>query len=186
MRIHALFYVGFLILAQATPAFAQQPDAAEILKEIKLLRQTIETIIATNIRVRIVFGRLQIQEQRTVRAQNQFDFARQRRQEIVDQIADLEEELKRNTDAERNPQNPEYAQILASMRQLSEQQLARMQQERARALAEEADAANCLAQEQSQWSDLNQKLEDLERALRPVPQVPAVPRVPERHNDFNR
>ena len=166
MQIRSLFYIGFLILAQARPVSAQQPDAADILKEIKLLRQTIETIIATNIRVQIVFGRLQIQEQRTVRAQNQFEFARQRRQEVVDQIADVEEELKRNTDAERNPQNPEHAQILASMRQSSEQQLARMQQERARALAEEADAANCLAQEQSQWSDLNQQLEELERTLR--------------------
>jgi hypothetical protein len=168
MRIHSLFLVGLLVLAQPAAAFVQQSDAADVLKEVRLLRQAIESIIATNIRVQIVSGRLQIQEQRTVRATEQLDLARQRRIEIVEMIANFEEEMKRQADAEKNPQNPEHTEILAAMRQSSERELAHMHQSRARAIAEEAEAANVMAQEQSQWSDLNQQLEGLERSLRPT------------------
>ena len=49
---------------------ARQPSAtpAELLTEVRLLRRAIEALAGTNARVQIVFGRLQLQEQRTAAA----------------------------------------------------------------------------------------------------------------------
>ena len=57
---------------------AQQaaPLQTELLAEVRLLRQSIEALAGTNARVQIVFGRLQLQEQRTATATARLDQAR--------------------------------------------------------------------------------------------------------------
>jgi hypothetical protein len=163
--VRPLICAVFFLFAQTTIASAQQSDAAELLKEVRLLRQTIETITATNIRVQIVFGRLQIQEQRTVNATQRLDAARQKLAEIVEQIAESDAMLKRYIEAGEASRDPEDQEALAMMKRESEAQRLRMEAQRVRAAAEEVDAANCLALEQGQWSDLSQRLEELERSL---------------------
>ena len=163
--IRPLICAVFVLFAPTTSAFARQNDAAELLKEVRLLRQTIETITATNIRVQIVFGRLQIQEQRTVSATQRLDAAREKLTEIADQIAAMDASLKQEIEAAENSRDPEHREMLASLRRESEVFRASLETRRARAAAEEADAAQCLALEQGQWSDLSQRLEELERSL---------------------
>jgi lipopolysaccharide biosynthesis regulator YciM len=163
--VRPLICAVFVLFAQTTIASAQQSDAAELLKEVRLLRQTIETISATSMRVQIVFGRLQLQEQRTVSATQRLETARKRLDEIVEQIAESDAVLKQYLEAGEISRDPEHREILARIRRESDLQRVRMEAQRARAAAEEADAANCLALEQGQWSDLSQRLEDLERSL---------------------
>ena len=163
--VRPLMCAVFVLFALAPVAAAQQNDAAELLKEVRLLRQTIETITATNIRVQIVFGRLQIQEQRTVSATQRLEAARQKLGEIVEQIAESDAMLKQYIEAAESSRDPEHREMVVAMKRESEVQRVRMEAQRARAAAEEADAVNGLAHEQGQWSDLSQRLEDLERSL---------------------
>lgn len=163
--IRPLICAVFFLFVRTTAASAQQSDAAELLKEVRLLRQTIETITATSIRVQIVFGRLQIQEQRTVSATRRLVTARQKLDEIVEQIAESDAMLKRYVEAGETSPDPEHREALATIKRESELQRVRMEAQRARAAAAEAEAENCLALEQGQWSDLSQRLEELERSL---------------------
>jgi hypothetical protein len=163
--VRPLICAVFLLFAQTTIASAQPSDAAELLKEVRLLRQTIETISATSMRVQIVFGRLQLQEQRTVSATQRLETARRKLDEIVEQIAESDAMHKLYANQRETSPDPEHREAQAMMKRESEFYRARMEAQRARAAAEEADAANCLALEQGQWSDLSQRLEDLERSL---------------------
>ena len=163
--VRALLGAAVLALTTATSAFAQQNDTAELSKEIKLLRQAIETIVAANIRVQIVFGRLQIQEQRTVSATQRLEVARKKLNELMDQIAQMDVSLKRQDEAAANSQDAEQREMYAAVKRDTAVYRARLDVQLARAQAEEAEAANCLALEQGQWSDLNRQLEDLERSL---------------------
>ena len=161
----SLICAVLMVLTEVTIASAQPGDAAELLKEVRLLRQTIETVTATNIRVQIVFGRLQIQEQRTVTATQRLDAVRQKVSELADQLAALDASLKQEADAAETSRDPEHRELLASMRRDSEVYRAHLETQRSRAAVEAAEAEHCLALEQAQWSDLSQRLEELERSL---------------------
>ena len=63
--VAALILAGFGIGVAAQQA---APLQTELLTEVRLLRQSIEALAGTNARVQIVFGRLQLQEQRTATA----------------------------------------------------------------------------------------------------------------------
>ena len=163
--VHTLIAALFLSFASSSIASAQQSDSAELLREVRLLRQTIETITATNIRVQIVFGRLQMQEQRTVTATQRLDAARQQLTSIVEQISNLDAEAKLQAEAAETPRDAEHREMLLQMKRESERYRGSLEAQRMRAAAEEAEAANCLALEQGQWAELNQRLEELERSL---------------------
>ncbi len=152
---------------------AQQaaPLQTELLAEVRLLRQSIETLAGTNARVQIVFGRLQLQEQRTATASRRLDDLRGavsgislRAGEMGDRIKELEEG---SNDGRFEPEQLERIrqELIRTRRELG-----RIEAERARLMGEESEAAGILNQEQGRWSDLNRQLEELERALGPKPQ----------------
>ena len=152
---------------------AQQPASlqTELLAEVRLLRQSIELLAGANARVQIVFGRLQLQEQRTATAARRLDELRNavsgismRAAEMGDRIRELEETT---NDSRLKPEQLEAMRAELSM---ARRELSRIEAERARVMAEEAEAAGALNLEQGRSSDLNRQLEDLERALAPKPQ----------------
>lgn len=149
--IRPLICAVFFLFSQPAIASAQQNDAVELLKEVRLLRQAVETITATSIRVQIVFGRLQIQEQRAVTATQRLDAARQRLNEIVEQIAEFEAGVTQQAEAAETTRDAEHRELLLSMKRESERYRVRLEAQRTRAVAQEAEAANCLALEQGQW-----------------------------------
>jgi chromosome segregation ATPase len=148
------------------PAQQQAPLQTELLNEVRLLRQAIESLAGTNARVQIVFGRLTLQEQRVSNAAKRLDEARaalaKKTQEIdgmTDHSRAIENVL---NDGRRKPEELEQARMEAAMTKRS---LERMEIDRARLAGDEAEAASVLNQEQGRWSDLNRQLEELERAL---------------------
>ena len=152
---------------------AQQaaPLQTELLAEVRLLRQSIELLAGANARVQIVFGRLQLQEQRTATAARRLDELRNavsgismRAAEMGDRIRELEE----TTNDSRL--KPEQLEAMRAELAMARRELSRIEAERARVMAEEAEAAGALNLEQGRSSDLNRQLEDLERALAPKPQ----------------
>ena len=163
--VRTLSCAVFFTFAFSTIALAQQNDAAELLKEVRLLRQTIETITSTNIRVQIVFGRLQMQEQRTVSATQRLEAARERHREVVEQIAFFDARAKEQAETPDTMRDQDQRDLAIAMKRESERYRSALETQRAQALADEMDAANCLALEQGQWSELSQRLEELERSL---------------------
>jgi DNA repair exonuclease SbcCD ATPase subunit len=155
----ATFSVG---RAQAPPSSGQ----AELLQEVKRLRESIEELTSTNARVQIVFGRLQLQEQRaTVTARRleelRTPLARVTNEavELARQAVELDDRLRTfGGDAERRKELELEAR---QVRALAAQQ----ETERQRLQNEAAQAAAILAGDQARWTELNQQLDELERVL---------------------
>ena len=166
--------VTILILGGFVARLPAQQSASlqtELLAEVRLLRQSIELLAGANARVQIVFGRLQLQEQRTATAARRLDELRNavsgismRAAEMGDRIRELEE----TTNDSRL--KPEQLEAMRAELAMARRELGRIEAERARVMAEEAEAAGALNLEQGRSSDLNRQLEDLERSLAPKPQ----------------
>jgi hypothetical protein len=167
--------VAALILAVLGIRVAAQqqttPLQTELLTEVRLLRQSIEALAGTNARVQIVFGRLQLQEQRTAAASRRLDDLRAALAEVTRRAGEMGDRVKEIEDWPSDA--PTRAEQLEAMRQelaVTRRELIRIEAERTRLIGEEAEAAGILNQEQGRWSDLNRQLEELERALVPRPQ----------------
>lgn len=168
MRLKYLAAVTLVsALAYAPPCQAQATgiDKDPLLQEVRLLRQAIETLVGTNARVQIVFGRLQLQEQRAATTARRLDDLRGALAKVVGQIAQMTESLQRYEELDLAALEPRLReQIPGSIRSVkSELQL--LETERARLATQEADAANQLALDQNTWNDLNRSLDELERSL---------------------
>jgi len=160
--------IGAIVLTAAVarvPAQQTSPQT-ELLTEVRLLRQAIESLAGTNARVQIVFVRLQLQEQRTEAAARRLEAARQalsvfnlRGNIFFDRLKEIEDQV---TDTRLKPEMlEELRQEQARVRRETD----RLEKDRAQLMQDEADAAGILNQEQGRWSDLNRQLEELERAL---------------------
>ena len=123
--------------------------------------------------VQLALGRLQLQEQRINTAIKRADDARTR-------LAELQREQGRDAAADAgvgeraararhrvggDGPNPEE---IAGMIEHHKQQLASHSAELQRVAAEEAAYATEVTTEQARWTEINQRLEELERALRPL------------------
>jgi hypothetical protein len=172
--VRSIFFVtvivGAMVLGGAlVPGLLAQQSSnpqAELLAEVRLLRQAIESLTGVNARVQIVFGRLQLQEQRTAAAGQRLDQARDAAAKITQEIARHTENLHGLeaiiSDGRRKPDELEQAKAESAM---IARLLERLEQDRVRLIASETEAVGALNQEQGRWSDLNRQLEELERAL---------------------
>ena len=170
-RPFAVVVIVFALIASGAlfarvPAQQQAPVQTELLTEVRLLRQAIESLAGTNARVQIVFGRLQLQDQRTEAAAKRLDAARDALNGMNNRIRQMSDMVKHAENA-LNDTNSKPEQIKQLQGELlgATRELERLEVERARLSTEEADAASILNQEQGRWSDLNRQLEELERAL---------------------
>ncbi len=159
------------IFVAAVPAQQPAPQETELLMEVRLLRQTIESLMSTNTRVQIVFGRLQLQDQRTATAERRLDEARSNLAAVVTRASELSDRVKELEDALGNTGGkPEELEALRQELVGVRQELARIETERLRLQGEEAEIAATVSLEQGRSADLNRQIEDLERALAPKPQ----------------
>ena len=155
-----------LLLSCAAPLAAQTANTEmALLQEVRLLRQAIETLAGTNARVQIVFGRLQLQEQRTATTARRLEDVRGALAKVVGQIAQMTESLQRYEELDLAALEPRLReQIPGSIRSVkSELQL--LETERLRLATQESDAADQLALEQNTWNELNRSLDELEKTL---------------------
>jgi chromosome segregation ATPase len=158
--ILVLTSLGTSILARQT---AQQPDVLNaLLVEVRGLRTAMEQLAAAGPRVQLSMGRLQLQEQRINTLVRRLDEVRERRlsadAELSRQrmeIAALEEAVKRE-----GPSRDYEVQIKATKISAAETSalLERLQ-------SEEISLGQEIAAEQGRWAEINQRLEELDRAL---------------------
>jgi len=157
-----------LVLLCAAPIAAQTALAeTALLQEVRLLRQAIETLVGTNARVQIVFGRLQLQEQRAASTARRLEDARVSLSKMVSQIALMTEQLQRYEAMDLSDLDPKEREAVPMRIRAMKADLQVLEPERLRLVTQEADAANQLALEQNTWSDLNRSLDELERSLAP-------------------
>jgi hypothetical protein len=156
-----------LVTAWARPAFTQSAgQESALLTEVRLLRRAIEALASNGSRIQLVFGRLQLQEQRTTQAVRRLEDAKSalgKHMAIMNAAGNRVTEVESTLSEGRRPAD----QLKAMEEALShfKRELAQLEPERVRLVSEEADAAQSLAVEQARWSDLNRQVEDLERLL---------------------
>ncbi len=169
--VAAGFGLGAALQGRLWQAAQGQDVLPALLVEVRGLRAAMEAMASSGPRVQLALGRLQLQEQRvnnllrrleTVRGgltatQLEEDNTRQ-------QIASTEESLKSGVVPEGVPR--------AQVEQMVQEQIGalkiasgRLAAQVQRLQVEESDIVQELASEQGRWNDINQRMEELERAL---------------------
>ena len=174
LAVFGVLLAGWTVLRAQTPA-PRGPASADImpalLEEVRGLRASLEQMSSAGARVHLALGRLQLQEGRLNASLKRQDEARQRLAEALknqavtqQQLAGLDREFKAQTRQADGP-TPEQ---MEDIRNHHRQHLAMLNADVQRLTAEEATIATDVANEQARWIEFNQRLEDLERALRPL------------------
>ena len=142
------------------------PDVlAALLVEVRGLREAMEQMASAGPRVQLALGRLQLQEQRVntqlrrlEEIKSSLAQARRELSPLNDRVALFERPARGTSDAEKRR---EMAGALAATRREVERAAAEVQ----RLQTEEATVSQEISAEQARWSDFNQRLGELERAL---------------------
>ena len=175
-RTTAAMVMAALFVAGLAAARAQTKDSpAEImpalLTEVRGLRAAMEQMAASGARVQLTLGRLQLQEQRLTTTIKRLDETRNRLAEqqraAVDQqeqVAMFEAMLKESGAGGFSPDGPDARQIEGMMKE-HRRGMAHTAAEIQRLIAEEAALATDVVSEQARWTEINQRLEELERSL---------------------
>ena len=176
-----------LLLLALTVARAQTPGAADVssrdimpalLQEVRGLRAAIEQMTASNSRVQLALGRLQLQEQRLSTAnsrlaeiRNQLGTAQRGAAEMQERTTTLESMVSGQSEMPRAEGQTTAEQVrrqITAEMQIAQRQLIAAQAEVQRLTTQENTLAGEVSAEEARWADLNRQLEDLERSLRPV------------------
>lgn len=116
-------------------------------------------------RVQLALGRLQLQEQRVNTLARRLEDARTSLAQVKSGLEDLTLRMNENERLSRESSDPEVRQAAeAELRQLKTA-VARGTRDLQRLQGEEATLSQDISVEQGRWSELNERLEELERAL---------------------
>ena len=179
-RTTGVLSVAVVLLAGWTVVRAQAPAGTgpidimpALLEEVRGLRHAMEQMSTAGPRVQLALGRLQLQEQRMNTSIKRAEDARTRLAQLQREQAALQQQLRGfeaelKASANRGNGDGPNAEQFAAMIEHHKQQLTTHNAEMQRVAAEEAMYSAEVASEQSRWTEFNQRLEELERALRPL------------------
>jgi len=153
------------VSAKAETTQANQDTLSALLTEVRGLRAAIEQMASSGPRVQLSVGRLQLQEQRVNTLLRRVDsrreaiaIAQKEGAQIQERLAHFQEALDRGT-------RPDDRAEIESQIGSDKRRLASRMSEIHRLQAEEMDVMSQVSAEQARWTDINQRLEDLEAAL---------------------
>jgi hypothetical protein len=141
-----------------------QTAIPELLVEVRALRVAMEQMASAGPRVQLALGRLQLQEQRVNNLLRRQEGVRamlpllQRKEEDARQRMTQVEEMAKDADPDDRSMVEQLMRDAKTGVSFAAREIQRVQQD-------EAAVAQELAAEQARWSDINQRLEELERAL---------------------
>lgn len=143
-----------------------QDALGALLTEVHGLRVAMEQMASAGPRVQLAIGRLQLQEQRVNTLIRRADEIQASVLKAQKEGIELQQGIERSQHAlERGTLQADERSQLEAILPFEKQQLARKNAEIQRLQTEEADAATQVANEQARWVEINQRLEELERAL---------------------
>ena len=164
VAVTALIVLGTTAGGQP-PQQPNQDTLGALLVEVRGLRSAIEQMASVGPSIQLAMGRLQLQEQRINTLVRRADGLRDALAAAYKQAGPLQDRMRNGQrELEDNPEPGRRSQLQVSLADLK-QQLARATAEIQRLQTEEADAASQIASEQARWAEINQRLEELDRAL---------------------
>jgi DNA repair exonuclease SbcCD ATPase subunit len=157
---------GGAAIGQAQPTPAEPSILPALLVEVRGLRAAMEQMASAGPRVQLALGRVQLQEQRignqirrldAVRAslapaQKELDALAERLKGLAEALNEpgIDAETRRGREGEFRALKTEWSRVNTDVQRLS---------------AEETVLVQDIAAEQNRWTEFNQRLEELERAL---------------------
>ena len=148
-----------------TPQQPNQDTLGALLVEVRGLRSAIEQMASVGPSIQLAMGRLQLQEQRINTLVRRGDLVRdaltaehKRAAELRDRFGNLQRALEESTE-------PLHRSNIEGQLPMIKQDLARATAEVQRLQTEESEAAAQVSSEQARWAEINQRLEELDRAL---------------------
>jgi chromosome segregation ATPase len=150
-------------------AQSQTPKTDDVLPallvEVRGLRAAMEQMASAGPRVQLFVSRLQLQEGRINAMVRRLDEVRDRIANAQREADASQEELARLEAASNSPTSPIPREDLAAMIPHAKRELADRKAAIARLAAEEGQLTADITAEQGRWSEINQRLDELERAL---------------------
>ena len=166
MAVAAAVFMGALVSAgQAVPAPKNEDVLPALLAEVRGLRAAMEQLASAGPRVQLFASRLQLQETRMNNAIRRLEDVRDSLTTARDQMEAAQETVTR-VEAQLAagaplPGRDELTQVLAH----TKRELVEGKALVARLSAEESQLTQDLGVEQARWTEINQRLDELERAL---------------------
>ena len=164
-----LVIAAVLVVAWKTSAAGQSstsnPDVLNaLLIEVRGLRAAIEQLGSAGPRVQLALGRLQMQEQRIAPLLQRLNELRERIGGLERETSQQQRELAKLQEMETRGNQEEREAAMQGIRGLKNE-FASATAELQRLRIEESELAANVASEQARWVDINQRLDELERAL---------------------
>jgi hypothetical protein len=156
------------VMAQGSLPQQNEDILRQLMIEVRGLRAAMEQMASAGPRVQLALGRVQLQEQRIESQIRRLDVVRQSLVPAQQGLEPLERKAKELDDLLRSGDSPYgiegMGQAKVELKEL-QAEVARRRREVQRLTAEEAILVQDIASEQNRWTDFNQRLEELERAL---------------------
>jgi septal ring factor EnvC (AmiA/AmiB activator) len=155
--------VGALAAGFSGPGTASDDgDMRALVTEIRGLRVDLNRVAGANIRSQLLFGRLQLQEQRTVTLSRQLDTIQEQLAKTVAQRAELEDRLK---EMEESPRTDMPLEVRQGIERNVRRELTSLQAREQQLRQQQSSLSAAVADEQARWTDFSSRLDELERAL---------------------
>ena len=160
----AIFTFRPSVAGQTAPS--HQDTLAALLVEVRGLRAAMEQMASVGPSIQLAMGRLQLQEQRINTLVRRADGLHEALASAHKQAAELQDRLGHAQREVEGDTSPEWrSHLLREVLPVLKQELARATGGIQRLQIDESDAAAQVASEQARWAEINQRLEDLDRAL---------------------
>ena len=169
--IKAGMAAGLVIVAGALASARQaqppaQPDVLPaLLEEVRGLRAAMEQMASAGPRIQLFTSRLQLQEARINNLIHRLDGVRGSREGAERELADIQERQRQAEQALSDGTGPISRDDLAVLIAHAKREATDRKATVARFAAEENQLSADIATEQARWSDINARLDDLEKAL---------------------
>jgi hypothetical protein len=166
-----MYRFSFLAVLLVAPAAFGQTSSTDsqtlqaLLSEVRQLRQELETYSATAQRTQILFFRLQNQQAATTRASERVDDARTKLTETQTARKKMEIEAKGVHDKLESNENAPERKDLEAMETYYKRRLEELAEEEQQRQTKQIEAEDQLRIEQAKLSDLQARLDDLDKAL---------------------
>jgi chromosome segregation ATPase len=153
-------FVSSLVARQAR---SDQDVLPALLTEVRGLRLAMEQLGVTGARVQLAMGRLQLNEQRITTYTRRLDEVRDRRAVMEKTVRERQQEVTDEATAiqQHGTPIPEIAEHFKYIKA----ELGRATATLLQLQSEEAQLLQQIAAERDRWTEINQRLEDLDRAL---------------------
>ena len=156
------------ILALTVPALAQSSatDAlSALLVEVRQLRIVMERAATTTPQVQLLGARLSVQNERLARAERDHDSTKRELEEVSAALAQMAAQIEEIESAAAQETNPERQRGLSMDARAMTSQRAEMSARQLRLRARESELATRFGSEELRWTELNRRLDDVERAI---------------------